>query len=96
VKLVEKDGAIRFEVHAKPRARKSRVLGAKGDTLEVSIAAPPADGEANAELLRVLADVLGVPRRQIRILRGHGATRKLVEVTGIQADRALSLLLPAP
>lgn len=95
VKLVEREGVVRIEVHAKPRAKKSRILGAKGDSLEVSLAAPPADGAANEELVRVLAEALGVPKRQVSIVRGHGSTRKLVEVAGVPAELARSALLGA-
>jgi uncharacterized protein (TIGR00251 family) len=96
VKLVEKEGTLRFEVHAKPRAKKSRILGPKGDALEVSLAALPTGGAANEELVRVLAEALHVPKRQVVIVRGHGATRKLVSVSGISAAEALSALLAAP
>lgn len=91
--LSEKDGFVRFEVHAKPRAKKSRVVGPRGDALEVAIAAPPVDGAANVELLRLLADVLDVPKRDVVLLRGEGATRKLVGVRGLgPADVAARLL----
>jgi len=35
----------------KPRASKSRILGVREGMLEVALAAPPVDGEANAELI---------------------------------------------
>jgi uncharacterized protein (TIGR00251 family) len=94
VKLSEKDGAVRFEVRAKPRASKSRGLGWKGDALEVSLAAPPVDGAANEELVRVLADALGVARRRIAIARGEGSRTKLVEVSGASLDQVRSRLDP--
>ena len=44
--LVVKDGEVRFEVHAKPRAKKSAIVGVRspGGALEVAIAAPPVRG----------------------------------------------------
>jgi uncharacterized protein len=80
LKLVEKEGAVRFEVHAKPRAKRSRILGVRGEALEVSLAAPPVDGAANAELVRVLSEALEVPKRQITIVRGDASQKKLIEV----------------
>ena len=94
MKLVETGGGVRFEVWAKPRAKKSRVVGSRGDAVEVSLAAPPVDGAANEELVRVLADLLGVPQRSVTIVRGATAQRKLVEVTGIGAEEARSRLAP--
>jgi len=85
MKLLEKDGAVRFEVHAKPRAKKSRVVGERGDAVEISLAAPPVDGAANEELLRFVGKVLGVPKRDIELVRGDASREKLVAVTGLSA-----------
>jgi uncharacterized protein len=88
MKLVDIEGGVRFEVWAKPRAKKSRVVGARGDAVEISLAAPPVDGAANEELVRMLACVLDVPKRAVTLLRGETSQRKLVEITGISADEA--------
>lgn len=83
--------AVRLNVRAKPRARRSRVLRANGLSIEVCLAAPPVDGAANAELLLVLASALGVPRSHFRIALGAAAKIKVVEVEGLDevevADR---------
>ncbi len=86
MKLLEKDGAVRFEVHAKPRAKKSRVVGERGDAVEIALAAPPVDGAANDELVRLLGKVLGLPKRDIELVRGEGSREKLVAVTGLPAS----------
>jgi uncharacterized protein (TIGR00251 family) len=83
MKLVEKDGAIRFEVHAKPRAKKSRAIGERGDAIEIALAAPPVDGAANAELLRFVASFLDLPKRHVTLVRGETSREKLLAVTGI-------------
>lgn len=94
MKLVDIDGGVRFEVWAKPRAKKSRIVGERADAIEVSLAAPPVDGAANAELVRVLSDILGVPKRSVVIVRGDTSQRKLVEVLGIDAEEARLRLVP--
>ena len=71
---------IRLKVRVKPRASKSRVLGQKGEALEVAVAAPPVDGAANAELVRTLAEHYGVPKRAVEILTGESARMKLVRI----------------
>jgi hypothetical protein len=81
--LVLKDGDVRFEVHAKPRARNSAILGVKEGALEVSIAAPPVDGAANAELVATLAKALSVPKTSVRLVRGEGSKTKLIAVSGL-------------
>lgn len=83
MKLVEKDGAVRFEVHAKPRAKKSQVLGERGGAVEIALAAPPVDGAANEELVRFVAKVLGVGKRSVELVRGDASREKLVAVIGL-------------
>jgi len=81
--LTEKGGAVRFEVHAKPRASKSAVRGVRNGALDVAIAAPPVDGAANAELVRVLARALDVAPKSVAIARGDASRSKLVEIHGV-------------
>jgi uncharacterized protein (TIGR00251 family) len=83
MKLVEKDGAVRFEVHAKPRAKKSRAVGVRGDAVEIALAAPPVDGAANTELIRFVAALLGIPKRSVTLVRGETSREKLLAVTGL-------------
>jgi uncharacterized protein (TIGR00251 family) len=86
--VVAKDGELRFEVHAKPRAKRTSILGvrSKDRALEVALAAPPVDGAANVELVRMLARALGVPKASVRIVRGDGARTKLVAVTSLNVN----------
>src|SRR5260221_4318158 len=82
LKLVTKDGAVRLEVRARPRAHKSRIVGVREGALEVQIAAPPVDGEANAELVRTLAHAVSVPKSAVRVVRAETGRSKLVEIRG--------------
>jgi uncharacterized protein (TIGR00251 family) len=83
---------LRIRVRVKPRAARSRVLSAAGDVVEVAVAAPPVDGEANEELVRLLASVLGIARRNVEIVSGvHGRT-KLLRVRGLTGVELTSRL----
>jgi uncharacterized protein (TIGR00251 family) len=75
--------STRLVIHVQPRARRTEVAGRHGDALKVRLAAPPVDGAANAELVRFLAEALGVPRRAVRVVAGQTARRKVVEVEGV-------------
>jgi uncharacterized protein len=81
--VVTRDGAVRFEVHASPRARTSTIVGVRNGALAVRLAAPPADGAANDELLATLASALGLARRDVVLVRGGSSRDKLVEVHGL-------------
>jgi uncharacterized protein (TIGR00251 family) len=87
-----KDGAVRFRVHVKPRAAKSRVLGPRAGALEVAVSAPPVDGKANAELVRILAETLGVGRRSVRVDSGQASRQKRVVVSGLAPEELVARL----
>lgn len=84
--LTALDGAVEIALHIAPRASRSRVVGAHGDRLKVQIAAPPVDGAANAELVRLLSDTLGVPKSDVTVARGATGKRKSVRVAGVTTD----------
>jgi uncharacterized protein (TIGR00251 family) len=83
---------VRFEVHAKPRAKKSALVGVFGAALDVAIAAPPIEGAANDELVRFLAKALGVSRTSVEVVRGQSSRAKLVAVRGLDPDTARARL----
>jgi uncharacterized protein (TIGR00251 family) len=72
---------MRIFVTVVPLARSTRVERVGGDRFRVSIAAPPREGRANAAVVEVLARYFGVPRARVRIVQGHSARRKIVEVS---------------
>jgi uncharacterized protein YggU (UPF0235/DUF167 family) len=90
-----RDGAVRFEVHARPRARRSALAGLRLGGLVVQLAAPPVDGAANEALVALLADVLGVPKRDISLVAGATARAKVVEVRGLAEDEVSARLCQA-
>jgi uncharacterized protein (TIGR00251 family) len=90
--VVTREGAVRFEVLAKPRSRASRVAGVRESALVVQLAAPPVDGAANAELVETLAAALSVPRRDVVLVRGETARTKLVEVRGVAVEEVRARL----
>ena len=61
------------------------------DTLEI-LGVPPVDGAANDELVRFLAQRLGIPRSAIRITAGESGRRKTVSIGGIATAAAIRLL----
>jgi len=85
-------GHIVFNVKVVPRASRSELVGEQDGALRVRIAAPPVDGAANEELIRLLARKLEVKPSAVAILSGQGSRTKRITVRGItpQALEALT------
>jgi hypothetical protein len=58
----------------------------RDDTLLIRLTAAPVDGAANTALITLLADIIGVPKRQIAIVSGEKSRTKRVKVMGVTAD----------
>ena len=84
--------SVRITVRAKPRAKTSRVVRAEGLSIEVALAAPPVDGAANEALVRVLAEVLDVPRGAVSLVRGASGRQKVVAVEGLAEAEVVARL----
>jgi len=77
---VRGDGVL-LQLSVMPNAKRTEVDGLHDGALRVRLAAPPIDGRANDALVAWLAKSLGVPRRDVQVLRGESSRRKQVAVT---------------
>ncbi len=62
------------------------MAGTRDGALLVRLNAAPVEGAANAELIEVIAEALGVPRRAVSIAAGEKSRRKIVRVSGLSVD----------
>jgi len=92
IKLTAKDGGVTLAVRVQPRASKSGVAGELDGVLKIRLAAPPVEGEANEELIRLLAKLFDASRQRISILSGQTSKNKVVSVSGISVDEASRVL----
>ena len=89
--------SCRLTVRVTPRGGADRVdaveVGPSGHPLvRLRVRAAPADGEANAAVIRLLGKALGVPRSAVRIVRGETARTKTIEIDGLDPADALARL----
>ena len=87
----ETKNKVSFTVRVVPRASRSEIVGEADGALRVRIAAPPVNGAANDELVRVLARALGVPRSAVAITAGQTSRLKRVAVSGLAPEALLTL-----
>jgi uncharacterized protein len=76
----------RLRLRVAPGAARPAVVGRHGDGWKVRVAAPPERGRANAAVLELLADALGVPRASVTVVSGAASRDKIVELAGIAPD----------
>jgi uncharacterized protein (TIGR00251 family) len=81
-----------IHLHAKPNARRSQLLPGPDGRWLVRLAAPPQDGQANAELVAFLAEVFSVPKRNVQLLSGHTAPFKKVEIINLSEEAGAAVL----
>ncbi|HLV68836.1 MAG TPA: DUF167 domain-containing protein [Polyangiaceae bacterium] len=82
------ESGVTLALRVKPRAGKSRVLGVRGDVIEVAVAGAPVDGVANEALVRTLSDFFDVGVRSVRIVSGATSRSKRVRVEGVSVADA--------
>jgi uncharacterized protein (TIGR00251 family) len=75
-----------FQVHVQPRASRNEVIGVYGAAIKIRLQAPPVEGRANAALIALLAQRLGVRERDVEIIGGHSGHNKRIAVRGLTAD----------
>ena len=92
IEASERDGCLTFKVQVVPRASRSEIAGEHNGALRVRIAAPPVDGAANEELVRLLARAFGVKRNAVEIVGGRASRTKQIRIAGL-ANSALQKAL---
>jgi uncharacterized protein len=64
------------------------LVGLRDGVVVVRVMAPPLGGRANDAVCRLLADVLGVRRSRVTVVRGERARDKVVVIEGIDETAA--------
>jgi uncharacterized protein (TIGR00251 family) len=72
-----------LHVKAVPGASRSRIAGRYGDGIKVQVAAAPERGKANAAVIEVLAEALGVKESQVVLVSGQTQPRKVFRIDGL-------------
>ena len=79
-------GGTRLRLGVVPGAATAGVIGRQGDAWKVRVRKAPERGRANRAALDLLIGTLSVRRRDVRLISGHGAREKVVELAGITAE----------
>uniref|UniRef100_A0A6I8R0P1 Chromosome 15 open reading frame 40 n=1 Tax=Xenopus tropicalis TaxID=8364 RepID=A0A6I8R0P1_XENTR len=77
----DKTGSVIISIHAKPGAKQNAITDVTADAVGVAIAAPPTEGEANAELCRYLSKVLVLKKSEVSLDKGGKSREKVVKIS---------------
>jgi uncharacterized protein len=76
----------RLQLRVSPGSNRNAIVGRHGAAWKVCVAAAPEDGKANAAVVRLLAETLSLPARDVEIVSGQGSRDKTVVLAGIERD----------
>ena len=87
-----KDGAL-LRLRVSPGSKRSSVNGLYGEAaVRLSVAAPPVDGKANAEVEKFLSILLHVPKGDVCVIGGASGRDKSVLVRGVRPEHVRTRL----
>jgi hypothetical protein len=71
---------ILVEVKVIPRSSRNELAGATDGVLRIKLTAPPVEGSANRQLLEFLAELLGVRKSDMEIVKGLSSRNKTIRI----------------
>lgn len=75
-----REQSLLLHIQLQPRASKDEIIGPHGEYLKIRITAPPLENRANEHLIKFLAGIFNVPKKNISIEKGEQSRIKLVRV----------------
>jgi uncharacterized protein (TIGR00251 family) len=93
IQYSEKDRGLTFAVRIVPRASRSEIAGEYNGAMRIRLAAPPVEGAANRELIRLLAKSFKLPQNAVEIISGTASKNKVVHVAGADSARLEQMIL---
>ena len=81
-----------IKVKVIPRSSRTEILGKENDIYRMKLTAPPVEGKANKAVIELLAEKLGVPKREIEIVSGKTGRLKTIRIRGLTAGEVAQAL----
>lgn len=85
--VLENNGSITFSVRVIARASQSEIVGEHDGSLKIRLAAPPVDGAANAELIKLLARKFNVSKSDVQIAAGETSKKKRIKIRNLSESK---------
>jgi len=76
----KKPGKVLINVKVQPRSRKRSIERIGLDEYKIRVLAPPAKGEANKEVIQIIASYFDIPPSRVSIIKGLTSRNKVVVI----------------
>ncbi len=86
-----KHGVV-LAVRVNPKSSKSKITGIIGEELKITLNAPPIDGKANKELIKLLSKTFSIPKSKITLLSGESSRSKRILLNTLDAQDVINSL----
>jgi uncharacterized protein (TIGR00251 family) len=81
------EGGFDLRVKVTPKSARSEITGVGLDRVLIKLNAPPVDGAANKELIKLLSKKLGIAKSNISVLKGEKSRLKTIRALTVTRDR---------
>ena len=81
-----------LQIRVIPKAKRNSIEIGDDGLFKVRVTAVPERGKANDAVIALLSKLIGVPKRDIQIVRGHSARNKLVRVESATTKQVIEKL----
>lgn len=72
------DQDLYLALYIQPRSSRNEIIGEHNQRLKIKITAPPVDGQANIEIIKLLAKTFGVSKSNVTLISGETGREKRV------------------
>lgn len=84
---------MKIKVYIQPNSKKSGYAGLHDGMPKLKITAPPVDGAANSEIIKIFAKLLNIPKSDITISSGQASRIKILDINTDKSHEEITALL---
>lgn len=84
---------MKIKVYIQPNSKKSGYAGLYDGIPKLKITAPPVDGAANAEIIKIFSKLLNMPKSDIVISSGQASRLKILDINTDKSHEEITALL---
>lgn len=84
---------MKIKIYIQPNSKKSGYAGLYDGLPKLKITAPPVDGAANAEIIKIFSKLLNIPKSDIIISSGQASRIKILDINTDKSHEEITALL---